>query len=353
MVRGERIGLVIAGTSLTVSMTRDQAPVWKDLRDIPPQVNWADFLDSVLEAVPRGRRSQSVCVLLDAPYAQHRALHGVATTATEQEVNESLLREPHGFFLGEPTRWMPTGALFVEGDWLAGVLDREIVEAVAAATSSSQRTFLGAAPAIAPCADSNTNSSLTERAIAVANGGAELPFLLDPERAQRFTAQARRRSLALGLLLLAAGASACLAPTWAIQWQIAHEEGALRKLRSSLLRLSNASPITATTRAAIAHGAPMASESRELVELVARLAAELPDSAAIIALRVDSMRGSATILAPVSVSPLRAVASTAGIVRPRVIGAVTREVVEGSAVQRTVIAFERPPRRRVAFEYRP
>jgi hypothetical protein len=84
-------------------------------------------------------------------------------------------------------------------------------------------------------------------------------------------------------------------------------------------------------------------ESRgKITMLVGAIARSIPDSTALVTLRVDSVEGSFVALTPHAADVLPELAAIDGIVNPRIAGSVTREMQGAARLERATVRFRRP-----------
>ncbi len=80
-----------------------------------------------------------------------------------------------------------------------------------------------------------------------------------------------------------------------------------------------------------------------MVPLLGAIGDALPDSTAIVSLRVDSASGSMTVVSSAAARVLPALEELSGIAGAALAGSVSRENMGGARVQRVAIRFRRPP----------
>jgi hypothetical protein len=78
-----------------------------------------------------------------------------------------------------------------------------------------------------------------------------------------------------------------------------------------------------------------------MTALLGALSEALPESTALVSLRVDSLEGNLVALAPHAADVLPALLDLPGVAAPRIMGSVTREVQGGARVERAAIRFRR------------
>jgi hypothetical protein len=111
----------------------------------------------------------------------------------------------------------------------------------------------------------------------------------------------------------------------AIQTEIARTQGELRRVTSQ---------IEAVSRFQVDRGG--------ITLLLGALARTLPESTAVVSLRVDSLEGSVVALALHATEIVPQLVRLDRVLSPRVVGSITTEVVGGARLERVTIRFRRP-----------
>jgi hypothetical protein len=161
----------------------------------------------------------------------------------------------------------------------------------------------------------------------------------DPRRARRADAI---RLVAAGLLFAATSSAALIAPGvraerdaasaarevsrgQKLATEAAHVQGELSRVSTQLDRVNKFE------------------EARgKMTMLVGAIAQAIPDSTALVTLRVDSVEGSFVALTPHAADVLPELAGIDGIVNPRIAGSVTRETQGAARLERATVRFRRP-----------
>jgi hypothetical protein len=139
--------------------------------------------------------------------------------------------------------------------------------------------------------------------------------------------------------------AAIAAPGVAAGRRASHDARKLEQLRGTLGVWSPALTSLRHTTAALNEIGTFLAERRSVALLLGGLSRALPDSTAIVNLRVDSLGGTMTLLSRTAASIVPRVATVQPVVEPRIVGAVTRETVSGRQLQRVTVRFalRRPP----------
>jgi hypothetical protein len=179
-------------------------------------------------------------------------------------------------------------------------------------------------------------------AAAMATRRVPLAWRVEPDPA--FSAIRRRtRVAAMTVVLVAATAAAILAPGLRAVLIVRHARSAAgtSNVRDEIARVE--SDLRTTTRL-LATAARFDSSRGAVMRLVAQLGQSLPESTAIVSLRVDSLESSFTAIAPHVTDVLGELGSVDRIENPRIVGAVTHEIVAGAHVERATFRFRRATR---------
>lgn len=84
-----------------------------------------------------------------------------------------------------------------------------------------------------------------------------------------------------------------------------------------------------------------ASSARPVTRILSTLARSLPDSSALVSVRVDTAAAQVVVLAPRAATVLARLERSPLIANPRIIGPITREKVGGREAERVTVTFER------------
>lgn len=322
--------LVVGATSIAV---RDAATgaviatVGVDAGLTPAELQRA--LASIMSALPPVRwATRQVIVAMAKPFAQYKRVDGLANALSRGDALRALEAGASRFFVHGGARFVVAGVHLRDGEWWGAALDGDAMRATAGALERAKITLRGFVP---------------EAALGITAAVDDL--LLDPSAAARERRRGRLRRIALSVSAAVASLFALLAPG----------------IRGSLERRAAVARISAMTAAGLEFRADSLHEVRahvaESTDLLgagfvvgptlAELSTRLPAGSAIVSLRVDAHALDLVVLAPVAIEAVTAFGELPGFDDARVVGAVTRETLEGHAVQRVAVHLAR--RRRAAL----
>jgi hypothetical protein len=161
----------------------------------------------------------------------------------------------------------------------------------------------------------------------------------DPRRAQRADVSLL---VAAGLLFVATSTAALIAPGVRAERDAAsaaREISRGQKLATEAARVQGelsrvSTQLDRITKFEEARG--------KMTMLVGAIAQAIPDSTALVTLRVDSVEGSFVALTPHAADVLPELAGIDGVVNPRIAGSVTRETQGAARLERATVRFRRP-----------
>jgi hypothetical protein len=158
----------------------------------------------------------------------------------------------------------------------------------------------------------------------------------------RIARRARIRFVASIALVFAAALSALLAPGVRAATFTRHASAELQHLERMHLDVQHAEAEVAATVARLQPIDELRAHRGMLTLLVGEIARALPESTAILTLRIDSLGGTLTVLATHATDVLPQLAELRNIASVRIVGPVTRETVAGAQLERATIRFDRP-----------
>lgn len=339
MVRVDRVGIAVFRGRIEAVALRDGVVRWSAVRAVTESESLTDAVLQLVRSLPVSRRRQSVVLGLGEPYARCRPLRGISADALESTVRARVEAEPAEFFLGDPADMVVCAPVRESDTWFGAILDRALVDAIRQAVLSSRCRFRGATP-LPTIVDSLARVDSTDTAERLAREE-HVGLWYDPDGIRRVAQRARTRLAILSILLVATIAAAAIAPTLGLRWYARGADTALEHLRLAVAmsdsgRGSDGAPERLASRAARA-----AADSRDLLQTVVRLSGALPDSAAFIVLRVDSLGGHAIVVTPPSRSALRSLSAVETIAAVQLTSAVTSEILGGVSVQRASVRWRR------------
>ena len=160
----------------------------------------------------------------------------------------------------------------------------------------------------------------------------------DPARVRALNAA---RVAAASLLLVVSAGAALLARGVHADRVAAAATNELTLFRLSAAKAARVDEELRRTTAELDRVHQFAATRGRTTALLGALGEALPDSTALVSLRVDTLEGNLVVLAPHAASVLPALFDVPGIVAPRIVGSVTREVQGPARVERASIRFRR------------
>ena len=398
-----RIGIGISQTEIRlVVVGRTDAIEWTLAVPRDRDQSLSTLITASLGKYPaKSRGGASVACTVGPSEGQLRPLRGLPQLRSASEQNTLIAENVDRFFVSDGARMRTSVPSRVgDADFWAAAVPHDIVSNVAAACRALGLRFVGAAPIAAAIrrlvppirvtqsdetidsvqhvtwTDEGTRlhiemrgTELTriwrERATSSAprglSGMTELPDTLEPSfgdafaatqlRAsdqfivsehtddQRLSRRARQRTV-LWTVLAAAGMVACAwLPGATATGRAERTRSRLTTLSAKTRELGRVQTSLANATASLNGISAFERSRRSATVFLAELALALPDSTALTALRVDSVGGTITVLAPHAAAALEAVTEVPGLARVQLSGAVTREVAGGIQLERASLRF--------------
>lgn len=305
----------------------------------------AAIREALAVIAPAGRLR--LVVLVDRPLAQFKRLPTVPASASVEQVAMAVGLIPDRFFIGGGTTFAVGGLGKLDGEWWGTAFDRVLVDAALGASSAGTRLeveFVATAALRAMRDGAHGENPDESPCIAALDAARRLRFSYEPlaaARRQRLTGL--RRRLLIGLVPVLA-VFALAAPGIAASVALRHEHRVTRALDAATLErgLDRFGRIRTERMAILDARGPGFPASRTLSDV----AALVPLGSAIVTLRADARALDLVILGPEGAAIAERFAGLPGFAEPRVIGAVTRETVEGRVVQRVALHLRRAPAER-------
>jgi hypothetical protein len=370
------IGLGVGSTSVRAVLVRNGTIIWRTTRTWGPGVPLEDAVKEVLEECRgRGWSRPTVTAALGPAFSQFRPLHGLPQGVAALTASQLIKANPDRFFVGAVGAIHVTAASASDGRLWGGALDASIVAAIARGCVVAGHRIAGCAPTVALLGAQLSNGVLEWRdgshavtaayvagmptrirrdrssgedslreeaesdyadAIAAATSAAS-PFLFDPLAANRVrrVRRALRSTLAVsfGFAVLASVLGPGLraqrrAARAAEAYSLISNEAAVAARRQEQVRMDD------EARASVAD---FLGAARPLTALLADLTRAMPESTAIISLRVDGRGVAMVALAPAGAEVVASFAGIRSIERPQIVGAITRERLAERDLQRVAL----------------
>jgi hypothetical protein len=385
------LGIAVSRSSIRMMLVRGKEVVWHACASVDGQAP-GDALDALLATLPVAARpgalmSPRVVLAVGAGYVQVKRLEGLPATDDQRMLTTALRLNSAAFFLRGSARLIisdvdhrPDGS-----NWSAAyhgdVID-ELVEALRRRRMPKLQTIpavVARARLLGAGAHVSDDDGVRLEVVSSARG-----IVTSIRRvASDTTETVLPPALAdIGAEYLDAYAAATAGSTVKLSWRPPPEPRHARRMDAFRFALAGALLATTLTAALIAPGmragrdAISATTELDRYELLAResgrvrvelsrvsaqldridrfqkargkttkligaISAAIPDSTAVVTLRVDSVEGSFVVLTPRAADVLSELASTDGIVSPKIAGSVTREMQGSARLERATVRFRR------------
>jgi hypothetical protein len=391
------IGLEVRAHDIRVVMTRSARVVWYATVEFEDIAVLGDVVAKLLaERPPAGRARPRLIVALGYSHAQVKRLDGLPAMRSRVQMTQLLREHAKAAFLSDgASAAIPEVFRAADGKWWGAALDRAVIAATLAGARRAGFGVESIVPTVCALARVSPDSSALiddgRATIAVAVVGGELrevcrasrggedsivppalrslgndaaayagayaaavsqrrvplTWTVAPTEAAAATVR-RARLVAMAVALAMAVAAAIVAPgvrATLIVRKSARPAVAGRDARKEMVRaesdlLRTTQQLTTVARFDASRGA--------MLWILGQLGQSLPESTAIVSLRVDSVEGSFVAIAPHVTDVLAELGSIDSIQNTRIVGGVTREVVAGTPVERATFRFLRARRPRGA-----
>jgi hypothetical protein len=339
------VGLSVERDRLRAVGVRGARVLWGQDLGVSDETPLAEALPTFLGTLPVGRFARPhITVALGPAFAQTKRLAGLPPLGDERMLARAVSEHAARFFLKNGVALVTTSVrLDADGRPWAAALQKHVVDTIVTACRASRVRLSGIVPAVDVARRETTELTALGREaheFAAAYGAAITSGALiwravssSKPDVPRWRAAAAASSvvLALGAAALAPGLEAHLAEHQAV----AHVAAVAGTSRAAL-RVARDNELV--TRALQEVGA-FDRGRRPITVLMAQLAAALPDSAALLALHIDSAGGSIVALAPRAGALLARLEHVSGLAAPEITGPVTREAARGRDLERVTVRF--------------
>jgi hypothetical protein len=389
------LGIEVTGTSVRSVLMRRTRIVWHGCVQLEAGESLGCGVERLLAMVPRGeigRFAPRVVVAIGLAHSQLKQLDGLPAMKHRTMLSRVLRENSASFFLRTGARIVVSDVEHrVDGTNWAAAFDADVIEDVLAALRRrgiARPSIVPYAAALTPLLQSGSHQltegdvvvrlTIAEGAVkmirrctgAVPSGGLLVspaavvvaqsvgadylaaygaataarnsPFAWHPEPdASRTRRRDRVRIAAASLLLVAAATAALFAPGVRARRTTTQASRELATNRSAQI---NAARVEGTLR--------RVSEQLERIEgfrgargqmtmLLGAISQALPESTAMLSLRVDTLEGTFVALTPHAADVLPELATVDAIASARIIGSVTRETQGQARVERATVRFRR------------
>lgn len=185
-------------------------------------------------------------------------------------------------------------------------------------------------------------SSAAVAAFGAAMAKHRTPHVWEPERPTHGATRLARIKVAVSVaLVIVSSLAAILAPGIHAKLFVARAGGDAARLRSTNIEAARVNAELSRAWTLVHRVDAVRSRRGRVTLLLGAFSRALPESTAIVALRIDSMSGSFTVLSPHSADILPRVVGIDGVADARIVGTITRENVAGTLLERATFRFER------------
>lgn len=375
-----RLGLGIGAAAVRGVLLHGSACVWKASVAVPPtEEGLRTALRELLASVPRSRLlHRDAVVALGPAAAVYKRLEGMHADADASMVTSATVANADRFFRFGGGTLKVAVAHRINGAWWAWAAHKRCVAVVLEECRRCKIRVGGFVPTVAALGLVNPNGtfavhdgdrhdrvsivdgvttavvpvrSFSSAANATDQPDAEVPpeadahaaaltpltapLVWNPDLGSRIARNRLARVGAMLVIIVASCAAALSAPllrpliaSWIADDVLSPAQRAAARATESRLREH------LIETAAIESIRAFASSRRSVLRRLVDITGALPDSSAVVALRLDANGASIVALTPSGSSVLPALAALNGVASARLIGAVTRESIQGYRVQR-------------------
>lgn len=384
------LGLAVSAREVRAVLVRGGVVEWHGCAPFADAPSIAAALRDVLSQVPRLPFATRITAVISPAWVQVKPLSGLPSLKPARLVTQLVRENQQAFFL-----WKGPPAAIADIQQLEGgvawgaAFDREVIDAMTHALRAARMTVGGVAPAVVALVAALPNQAIAwsdgedrfelegdchalrrvERLVGAASPRPALPVPLARlgDDAQRFleayTAAIAPRKLALAwrfqsdearsrvrarashvtvaVALSAAAAFAALGPGARARNFTRLADAELTRNRRAQLELAKTESDLRRVTQLLNRVESFRAERGRVTRILGELAQSNPDSTAMLTFHVDSVEGAFTAIAPHVADVLPELANVDGIVAPRIVGSVTREVLGGVHVERASFHFRR------------
>ncbi len=392
-----RLGISITRDACAGIVLRGRRVRWSGRVARESNAPLGPVLNELLKHAPIRRRADvRVGVSIGASSSQVKKLHGLPSTMRADAVTRLVRDNAASFFLRPPSRLVVTGIEHAaDGSaWcsaLEGALVDEVVESLRAAgfksllllcqpladayartpgvhlvydgdvvvevSTTERRTFDAVARRVRDDVDATrvskaelppTLHGLGEEAwhYVSALGAAVCPakraLAWRPPSDSRTRRRWQRAGVAAASALFLVSAGAALVAPGARAWSDATEATRLAGLRNaSAVEAARLERSLSVVTASLDRVDRFVSKRADAAVLLSELATTLPDSTALVSIRIDTSEANLSVLTTRAADVLSQLSGASGVVAPRMVGSVMRDAAGKSALERATIRFRR------------
>ncbi|HEY3554179.1 MAG TPA: hypothetical protein VGL67_03640 [Casimicrobiaceae bacterium] len=385
------VGIEIGARAVRAIFVQSGSVRWHATAPLSDAGTLEHTVTALLAAAPRSIRRRSVTVVLSTLWVQAKPLAGLPSVKPIRLANELLQHNEHAFFLATGRPRLLLG-VHVEPDgtpWGAA-FDSTTLEAVFHSMRSARLRLVRVVPLAVALSAVWPDEPITWRdGDAMFRLDSRGPGLRCPDRvlacdaSEHETSPAILRSLGEEAGAYLAAYSAAIAPrriplAWRPSASSSHARRrrtiarlvgciafvaaaafavlapnlrALRDAGASMSQLAELAPTRAKllrdesdlrrVTGTLDRVATFTAERGSITRLLASMSRAIPESTALLTVRMDSVELAFSAISPHVADVLPALSAMDGIFEPRIVGSVTREVIGGAHVERAAFRFRR------------
>jgi hypothetical protein len=195
-----------------------------------------------------------------------------------------------------------------------------------------------------PLAKLGDDAWVNAAAFGAATSQRRTPFAWRPAPDPRRVARAARLRVGVGALFVAAASAAALmAPGLRAAQTVRDGSAEMNALRSTQTEVERTQGELRRIGATLDRVERFREQRGKTTLLLGAISQALPESTALVTLRLDSLDGNFVALTPHAADILPQLASVTGLIQPRIVGSLTKEMLGAAQLERATVRFRRPP----------
>jgi hypothetical protein len=340
------VGMSVERDRLRAVGVRREHVLWGVDAELSDDTTLDASLNAFFVRLPVGRFARpKLTVALGSTYAQTKRLTGLPPLRDERALARTVSEHAARFFLRNGVPLVTTSVrLDAAGQPWGAALQRDVVETIVGACRANRLRLSGivtAADVARPDVGALASLGHGASGFAAAYGAAVTPGALTwraNQLAETHTPRWRMAAggCALAISILLAALTPELSAHLAERRAIGHLSGVAGRNRVALRVARDNGLVTR----ALSEVGTFDRGRRPVTVLMAAIAHELPEGAALLALHIDSIGGSIVVLAPRAGALLGQLEHVSGLAAPEITGPVTRETAGGHEVEHATIRFK-------------
>lgn len=392
--RSSRLGIAVRARSVAAVLVRGERCVWQSHVSFDQSESVSGAIARLLSAMPPARVGRRRVVVAIGPHAvQTKRLHGLRDVARQRQLVAAVRENVDAMFLQrEGVLVVPSILQTQDGATIAAAFELELLGEIAAVLRAKKLRLVTATPTVVALAALAPNDSfdwsdederlhmlvisrggelhdvrrLLDTALATTDAGSPAAFIAAqamsdyvdayaaavlrrrptlgwrPERDPRHSTMLNRFGVAAAAASVTlAMSSAFLAPGLRARDVARRSDAALARTRDQRLELARLDGQLRRATDILDRVERFRAQRGGLTLLLGALSDALPESTAIVSLRVDTLEASFVSLAAHAVDVLPQLGGVSGIMVPRLVGPVTREMVGTTRLERATFRFRR------------